>query len=143
MVSDYAPVIAVATARIITGVLFFFQGYDKVFSVGLPRIKETMRVGTASWRLPFSFIGVVAMYTSYVELIAGFLLILGLLKYIAIYLLCLDLLIVSVGFSMAKPMWETGHVFIRLSLLILLLLLPPAWDLFSIDHLLQLAGINI
>jgi uncharacterized membrane protein YphA (DoxX/SURF4 family) len=127
--------IAVATARILTGILFFFQGYDKVFNVGLKEVKRTMTVSLMNIKIPAGIIGLVAVATSIIELTGGLLLILGLYKSTALYLLCANLLIVTTGFSLVRPMWDSGHVLIRLALLLFLLVTPSGWDWFSIDAL--------
>jgi putative oxidoreductase len=143
MISDLNTLIAIGTVRIIAGILFFFQGYDKVFNVGMAELKRTINAGFGGNKLPASLIGIIAVFTSYTELICGFLLIIGFFKYFALYLLCLDLLVVSFGFSMTKPMWEPINVFSRLLLILILLLTPIEWDKFSIDYLFELSKLKI
>ena len=142
MISDLNYAIAMATVRIIAGVLFFFQGYDKVFRIGVDRLRETIRVTLQGKSIPDSALSAIAIFTSWVELICGFLLIIGFFKYYAIYLLCLSLLIVVTGFSLVKPMWENNHMFIRLILLLILLVAPVEWDRFSLDYLYLLSKLN-
>ncbi len=139
MITDLNLSIAILTARVIVGILFFFQGYDKVFNVGLLEVKNTMKASLNIRKVPDAFIGFVATFSSWIEFICGLLLIVGLLKYFAIYLLCVNLMIIVFGFSISKPMWESGHVFIRLALLLLLLLTPVEWDRFSFDYLFALS----
>jgi putative oxidoreductase len=134
--------IAVVTVRILTGILFFFQGYDKIFNIGMHDLRETISTGLNKKKLPESVVGFIAVYTSWVELIAGFLLIIGFFKLFAVSLLCLNLIIVSIGFSMSKPMWDNNLVFIRLVLLIFLLVVPQEWDIISFDHLFQLSKLR-
>lgn len=138
MLTDLNLTIAIATARIIAGILFFFQGYDKVFKVGIKEVSKIMKLSLGNRNLSDSFLVAISTVTSWIELVCGILLILGLLKYFALYLLCLNLILVVAGFSMSKPMWDTGHVFIRLTLLLLLLLTPIEWDKLSLDYLLAL-----
>ncbi len=88
-------------------------------------------------------INFIAPLTSWIELLCGFLLILGFFKFFAIYLLCFNLIIVVFGFSLSKPMWENNHVFIRLLLLIFLLVAPLEWDRFSIDYLFALSRLTV
>jgi putative oxidoreductase len=142
MNSDLHFAIAIATARIFAGILFFFQGYDKVFKVGMPELRQTMNASLENYKLPRSFIGFVAVFSSYTELICGFLLIIGFFKFFAIYLLCINLLMMATGFSMAKPMWETTHVFVRFALLMLLLLTPAEWDRIAFDYLFTLSKLQ-
>lgn len=139
MIPELNFVIAVTTVRILAGILFFFQGYDKVFNVGMTDLKNTMKAGVGDKKIPDGFIGFVAYFSSWTELLCGFLLIIGFFTYPATYLLCLDLLILSTGFSLARPMWETGHVLIRMVLLVFILVTPREWDLFSLDHLFSLS----
>ncbi len=134
--------IAVVTVRVLTGILFFFQGYDKVFNIGIHDLRETISTGLSKKKLPESVVGFIAVYTSWVELIAGFLLIIGFFKLFAVSLLCLNIIIVSIGFSMSKPMWDNNLVFIRLVLLIFLLVVPQHWDIISFDHLFQLSKLR-
>ncbi|HMT28175.1 MAG TPA: DoxX family membrane protein [Bacteroidia bacterium] len=142
MTTEFNQIIAVSTIRIIVGILFFFQGYDKVFTVGMKEVTATMKASFSYNRLPEGFLSLIAFFTSWIELICGFLLILGFFKYFAAYLLCLNLVVVVWGFSMAKPMWETGHVFIRLILLIMFLLAPIEWDKISVDYLFALSKLQ-
>ncbi len=138
----YQAAIAVFTVRVIAGILFFFQGYDKVFNVGVSQVRQTMNATLAGRNVPDALIGIVAYYTSYVELLGGFLLIIGFFKFYATLLLCISLIMVVTGFSIAKPMWESFHVFIRLGLLVFILLINPELDIISFDHLFQLSGLN-
>lgn len=143
MITDINLTIAIATARIFAGILFFFQGYDKVFNIGMKDLQFTLGASLNRHKLPAGVIGFIAIYTSWVELLCGFLLILGFFKYFAIYLLCLNLLIVAVGFSMSKPMWDNNMVFVRLTLLLFLLISPTEWDKFSLDYLFALSKLTI
>ena len=143
MLTDLNLIIAIATARIFVGILFFFQGYDKIFKIGMKQLKQTMSANLGNHKLPDSFIGFVAVSTSWIELMCGFLLIIGFFKYFALYLLCIDLLVVATGFSLAKPMWDTAHVFVRLFLILLLLLTPVEWDKISFDYLFTLAKLKV
>jgi len=128
--------VALLTVRIFAGTLFVFQGYDKIFRLGMGQLKATMIASLGERALPSALIGFVAATTSWIEFLGGLFLIGGLLMPWVIYLLCLDLIVISVGFSLAKPMWDTGHVFTRLILLLILLVAPPASYAFSLDALL-------
>jgi putative oxidoreductase len=74
-----------------------------------------------------------AYYTSYTELICGFLLIIGLFRKYTLYLLAIDLLIVSFGHGLMEHIWDLQHVMPRAILLIILLLVPQEWDLWHAD----------
>jgi uncharacterized membrane protein YphA (DoxX/SURF4 family) len=138
MIQDLNHPIAMATVRILLGVLFAFQGYDKIFRVGVDRVRETMQMGLGESKLPPAFINITATITSWIEFICGLLLIAGFLKYYALYLICVNMLVVAIGFSIARPMWENAHIFFRLTLLLILMLTPPEWDIFNVDYLITL-----
>lgn len=120
-------------ARVFLGLLFFFQGFDAVFRVKISGVLQTIEEPMSHFGMPRIFILAGAYFTSYVELICGFFLIIGFAKYYALYLLGVDLLIASVAFGIVKPMWDMQYVFPRLALLLLLLMIPSQWDVVSID----------
>ena len=122
--------------RVILGILFFFQGYDKVFRVKISGVRDFFRTEMIGRNVPGFVLGSSAFLTSYIELISGALLIVGLFKTAALYMLAFDLIIVSGAFSLLKPMWDMQLLFPRLILLAALLYLPEQWDLLSLDHLL-------
>ncbi|HEY4799811.1 MAG TPA: DoxX family membrane protein [Bacteroidia bacterium] len=125
---------AVFITRIFLGLLFFFQGVDAVFKIKLSKVVETIEEPLITKGIPRYFIILGAYYTSYVQLIAGFCLILGFAKYYALYLLGFDLIIASIAFGIVKPMWDMQYVFPRLVLLIFFLVAPSEWDVISIDY---------
>jgi uncharacterized membrane protein YphA (DoxX/SURF4 family) len=128
--------VAVLTVRIIAGSLFVFQGYDKLFNVGMDQLSATMKASLQPIRLSGKMVRLVAFSTSWVEFLCGILLIAGLFTPYVTWLLCADLIIVSIGFGLARPMWDTTHVMTRLILLVFLLLCPPSIHTISIDALL-------
>jgi putative oxidoreductase len=72
-----------------------------------------------------------------VEFAGGIALILGFYTNYALYLLGIDLLLAAFAFSLLQPMWDMKHLFPRFILVITLLLLPDAWNKFSIDFLIN------
>ena len=124
------------TLRVILGILFFFQGYDKVFRVGIKGVTGFFREESRHRNIPSFVLSVSAFVTSYIELIGGALLVLGLFNTTALYLLAFDLVIVCGAFSLLKPMWDMQLLFPRLVLLAALLYLPCAWDVLSLHRLL-------
>ncbi len=124
---------ALLLLRIFIGAVFFFQGYDKVFRVKISGVADAFRYDLETRNLPRPLITSAAFFTSYIELIGGFLLVLGLFKLPVLYLLTVDVVVASVAFSIIKPMWNMQHVFPRLVILMALLLLPQEWDWFTID----------
>lgn len=126
---------AVFIARVFLGLLFFFQGFDAVFNVKLQGVIETIEQPLSLKGVPRSFIIFGAYYTSYIQLIAGFCLIIGFAKYYALYLLGFDLIMASIAFGMVKPMWDMQFVFPRLMLLLFFLVVPSEWDVISVDYI--------
>ncbi len=122
--------------RALLGIIFFFQGYGKVFTMGLSQVYDRFFKDFETTILPKWLIVSTAYYTSYVELIGGFLLIIGLFRKQALYLLALDLLIVSFGHGFVEPIWDLSHVIPRAVLVSALFLLPPEWDRWNADTLL-------
>ena len=93
--------------------------------------------------LPNWLIWGTAYYTSYVELICGFLLIAGLFRRYALYLLAIDLLVVSFGHGFMEPIWDLQHVMPRATLLITILVIPSQWDKWNLDDLIfSKKGVN-
>ena len=129
--------VAVFFARVILGILFFAQGYEKFFKLKISNVIDTIKPSYRKLKFPDGLITLTAYSTSFIELLGGLLLIIGLFRYEAYYLLGFDLLIVSLGFSMLNALWDMQYVLPRLLLLILLLLLPPDYDRYSLDHLMR------
>jgi uncharacterized membrane protein YphA (DoxX/SURF4 family) len=125
-------------ARLFLGILFFVQGYDKIFRVKVQNVYSTMLPSFNRLNMNPFLVKIMAYITSYIEFSAGLLLILGLFTKAALVLLGLDLLIVAIGLGMLTPMWDMQHAFPRLILLLVLLVLPDYWNIFSLDELLNL-----
>ncbi len=124
--------------RVFCGVIFVYQGYDKLFKVKIKGVTEAFQVNVEKQHIPHFILVSSAAFTSVVEFFGGLLLILGLFKTVALTLLGIDLIIVGVAFSMLEPVWDMRHVFPRLLMIILLLVIPNEWEFFSIDYLLNL-----
>jgi uncharacterized membrane protein YphA (DoxX/SURF4 family) len=123
--------------RTLLGIIFLMQGYGKVFTMGVPHVYERFFKVFEDGVLPKWLIVFTAYYTSYVELIGGFLLVTGLFRKFAMYLLALDLLIVSFGHGLMEPIWDLSHVIPRAILLSALFLLPTDWDEWNLDKLIK------
>ncbi len=123
--------------RIFLGVLFLAQGYDKVFRLKISGVIEAFHSEMESKHIPSFVLISSAYFTSFAELIGGLLLIAGFLKYYALGLLGIDLLLVTCAFSILQPMWDMQYVFPRLVILTALLLTPDNWELFSVDQLIK------
>lgn len=129
--------ILVFILRVILGLLFFFQGYDKVFKVKTPGVLDFFKSELGNIKIPDPVLKLSTYYTSYVEFICGALLIIGLFTKYALYLLGFDLILVVGAFSLIKPMWDMQLLFPRLVLLSILLYLPEEWNIISADHILK------
>jgi len=126
------------TLRVVLGLLFFFQGYDKVVKVGMKRVVDVYRNELGSIKIPWIILAVCTYYSSLVEFICGGLLILGLFTKYSLFLLGMDFILVVGAFSIIKPMWDMQFVFPRLILLSILLYLPEESRVISADYLLGL-----
>jgi len=134
---DSNKIIGVATIRLILGFIFLMQGFGKVFTWGVEKVyRMDFFYDTYKDLLPPPVIHFTAYYTSYVELVAGFLVVIGLKRDYALYALASVLVIVTFGHGLADPIWDLSHVMPRTILLVGLLLLPKEWDKFSLDYLL-------
>lgn len=133
----YNEAAAVLLIRIFLGLLFFWQGYDKIFNVRIKGVIETFRHPLIEKHFPASLLTIAAYYTSFIEFAGGFLLIIGLAKYAVLILLGLDLLMVTLAFCIINPMWDLQQIFARLILISALLIAPPQWDVISIDYLIS------
>ena len=126
--------------RALLGVIFLMQGYGKIFTYTVPKVYNLFFKDFEKTFLPKWLIWGTAYYTSYVELICGFLLIIGLFRKYALYLLGIDLLIVSFGHGLLEPIWDLQHVIPRAILLITILLAPGDWDKWNADNLISPKG---
>lgn len=136
VINQYHHLVAILIARLFLGFLFFFQGYDAVFKIKIKNViltyQNTFQQNGITTILTFCG----AWFTSCSALICGFLLIIGFFEYAALSLLGINLIITAIGFGINTPMWDTRFVFPRLILLLLLLIVPPNWNSWSIDNLL-------
>ncbi len=136
--NDMNYTIGILMARIFLGLLFFIQGYDKVFNLGIKKVANTFIMELSHTRIPRPLIILSAYATSWIELMGGLWVMFGFMKYYALYALGLDMLLVTIAMGLISPLWDTNLVFPRLVIVLLLLFAPPVWDLFSIDYLLSL-----
>ena len=111
------------------------QGYGKVFTFGLHKVYQMFFLDFEHTFLPKWLIWSTVYFTSYAELICGFLIIAGLFRRCSLFVLGADLLIVSFGHGLMEPIWDLQHVMPRAILLMAVLLLPQEWDKWSADNL--------
>lgn len=120
---------SVFTVRMILGLIFLMQGFGKVFTWGMKNvINAPFFNGTFKDMLPAYLINITAYYTSYIELIGGFLLVIGFKTNYALYALASVLIIVTFAHGLVEPIWDLSHVMPRTILLVILLILPKEWD---------------
>lgn len=128
--------IGVLTMRLLLGFIFLMQGIGKVFSWGVENVYNNGFSDEKYQVLPEFLLYATAYYTSYAELIGGFLLVIGLKRDWALYSLAVVLVVVTFGHGLQSPIWDLSHVMYRAILLIGLLLLPKEWDYHSVDRIL-------
>ena len=128
--------IGIFILRVILGLIVMMQGFGKVFTWGLDNVYGMFKSYEETF-LPKFILVFAAYFTSYVELIGGFLLVIGLFRNYALYALGAVLLIVSFGHGLSSPIWDLSHVFPRAVLLISLLLLPEEWDKWQVEKVIR------
>ena len=121
--------------RVFCGIIFLFQGYDKLFKVKIQGVVETFLFETQHRYVPKFLLQGMAVFASNVEFIGGALLIVGLFKTAVLALFGIDLIFVAIAFSYMNPIWDMKHVFPRLILILMLFVMPDRWNYFSLDHL--------
>ena len=124
--------------RVFTGILFLFQGYDKVFKVKISGVIATFLEEAEHHHIHKPWVTIVAYYTSIAEFLGGLMLLVGLFTNYSLILLGVDIVMVTFAFSVMNPVWDMRHVFPRLMLLVTLLLLPNEWNKISLDFLFKL-----
>jgi uncharacterized membrane protein YphA (DoxX/SURF4 family) len=128
--------VALMAMRLLTGILFFFQGYDKVFRLKTDGVLHAFGDALAQKNIPLPFARICILLSSLAEFIGGLLLMLGLFREPVLYMLMVDLLFVAIAFSLMKPMWDMGFYFPRFMLVLVLLVIPGEWDIYSLAHIL-------
>ena len=134
IINQHHYIIASFIARVFLGCLFFFQGYDAIFKVKIQNVIGVFEEDFAEKGIPRFLTVCASWFTTYTELIGGFLLIIGLFEYAALYFLGANLIIAAIGFGINTPMWDTRYVFPRLVLILFLLVVPPSWNILSLDY---------
>ena len=127
--------VATFFTRVLLGIIFLMQGIGKVFQWGVEGVYQSGFKSYEETFLPKFVIVFAAYFTSYTELISGFLLVVGLFRNYALYALGLVLLIVSFGHGLTSPIWNLNDVMWRSILLIFLLVIPKEWDQWHLDRL--------
>ena len=127
--------IAILLMRIVTGILFLFQGYDKLFRIGISKVVDTFRDAVKRIYFPGVLLMPAVFFTTSIEFVAGGMLIVGLFREWMYLLLAFDLIAVALMFSSFKAMWDMEYYFPRLVLIVALLSFPIGADIFCLDRL--------
>lgn len=134
--SEYAVLII----RLIAGILFLFQGYDKIFRLRLSKTGEAATYALSSLHLPGSLVKFIAVVTAIVEFSGGIMLISGFLILPACYMLMAGLLPITIAMAIREPVWNMETVWPRLVLLTFLMLAPEQVHTLSLDYVLKTYG---
>jgi len=126
---------AVLLARGVLGLIFLMAGFWKVFTMGPVAHAHKWFVDPyANTFLPAWALWATGVTIPFVELVGGFLMIVGWRIREAAYGLGAVLLIVTFGHLLAEPLYEFHtHVIPRLALLLVVLMVPDGWDRLSLD----------
>ena len=130
---EYKTDIAMLLMRVVLGMLFFFQGFEKIFGMGLKQSDEGVADALHNTKLPKGIVKPVVAASSFVELFGGVLLVVGLFIYPVLCALSADLILVVFAMSLRESLWDMRYVWPRLVLVCALLLLPASWDRISVD----------
>lgn len=126
--------IATLSVRLIIATLTMMIGYHKIVTEGLEAQMQWF-VKLEAW-FPHWVLVATNYYCAYIEMLAGLLIFLGLLRDQAIYLVLSVLVIVTVGHSLEATVWDIQQMAFRTIALATLLLLPVQWDVLRLDSLL-------
>lgn len=137
MSEAYLIPIAILTMRLWLGATLLIQASDKIFSIGIRNVSDALEFKISKIHLSQGFYMFFIGLTSFLEFIGSILLIAGFLKVFALIGLALNMLLVSIAFSLNGAMWDMRHFFPRFIVLIILMLLSTQSDWFSIDWILN------
>ena len=135
---NYKIEIAELIIRLFTGILFLFQGYDKIFKVKINVVTDTFLEDAEHYHIHKPLVSLVTYFTSFIEFIGGILLILGLFTNYTLLALGFDLVLVCFAFSLIRPMWDMQYVFPRLILITFLLFIPNEYNKIALDYILNI-----
>ena len=129
---------AILFARLVLGLIFGMAGWGKVFKMGPAEHAHRYFVDpyASSW-IPGWLLWALGLSIPFVELIAGWLVFVGLFVRPALIALGFVLAIVTYGHLLKDFLYEFHtHVIPRLLLLLFILAMPAGQDALSLDHLL-------
>jgi len=127
--------------RVILGALLFFQSYEILVRIGINETCRTVLEGTRERKIPDWFSKISVYFSTYIQLIGGLLLILGLFTPIVMIIIGINLMMVTIGFGFLKGIWDMQHVFPRLILLIILFFINLESDVLSLDYVFNIKSL--
>ena len=131
---------ALFLTRAVLGLIFFMAGIFKVFSLGPAGHVRRFFLPYQDTFLPTWSLWAVGLVIPFIELSSGALVLAGWRRTEAYVALGAVLVVVTFGHLLHEPLYAFHeHVIPRLFLLLLLLLMPPQADRFSVDELLHRA----
>lgn len=127
---------AVFCARVVLGLIFGMAGYYKCFVMTQAIHAERLFIQPyADTWIPLWLLWLTGVTIPAVELIAGWLLVVGWKVRESLVALGLVLIIVTYGHLLTEPLYSfSGHVIPRLALLLFVAMLPAEDDRLSVDH---------
>lgn len=130
------PNIAAFLARTMLGLVFLMAGWWKVFTLTPAAHAQNFFIdGFKDHWIPENLLWLLGMAIPPFELLAGFLLVIGLWTRLSAALCGLLLLMTTYGHALQQPLFDIdGHTFTRLALIIFILMLPSGTDKISVDH---------
>lgn len=138
--AEHKTEIAALFVRLILGILFLFQGYDKIFRIGLKQTKSSVADAMQKTMVPSWLSRFITVASSLIEFSCGILLIAGWMIYPSLALLAFDLILVVMAMSLRESLWDMRFVWPRIVLIIFLFVIPEDANRFSFDHLLNTYG---
>ena len=137
MESAYLIPMVTLLVRVLLGVLFFMQGYDKIFKIRIAGVMDVTATPGMERIFGKNMLRMAIGLSSWAELLGGALLILGFQRDVALILLSANMLAVGIVFSLNKPMWNMEFYFPRMAMLVFLAIIPPGWDIWSVDWMMR------
>jgi uncharacterized membrane protein YphA (DoxX/SURF4 family) len=131
--SKFTRTVGVLFLRVLTGILFFFQGYTKIFVWSVGGLYHNAFKSLEA-KLPTWVLWGTAYATSLIELICGLMVIFGVWRNRALFVLAGVIIIVSIGHGLESGIFDLQHIFPRAILIALLLILPDEWDEWDLKH---------
>lgn len=125
---------ALLLSRILLGVLFLFQGYDKLFKFKISGVESVYKPELVRRGIPVFLIRPSIFISSWIEFLGGIFMIPGLFTPVVLAVLGLNLIGAAIAFSVVRPMWDMQYFFPRFALLIFLLIVPSSWNIYSLDY---------